>query len=163
MYGLQTNGSRAPNRPSERSAIRAEPNAPAAAVQDANTFQFLTDRRLPTGKDPLLKTFGQMYAKPGRKLPTMDLVAQGWETTTRGVEALGADVVAEIRFGDHHRYRPGDLADLAAQAPVWITTEKDAIKIPAAWAGAADVRVLAIELAVDEPDRLLGWLDARLR
>jgi len=66
------------------------PNAPAAAVQDANTFQFLADRRLPTGKDPLLKTFGQVYARPGRKLPTMELVAQGWETTARGVEALGA-------------------------------------------------------------------------
>jgi tetraacyldisaccharide 4'-kinase len=81
----------------------------------------------------------------------------------RGVEALGAQVVAERRFGDHHRYRPGDVADLAARASVWITTEKDAIKIPAGWIGAADVRVLAIELAVDEPDRLLGWLDARLR
>jgi uncharacterized protein (DUF1501 family) len=66
------------------------PNAPAAAVQDTNTFQFLADRKLPTGKDPLLKTFGQMYARPGRKLPTMDLVAQGWDTTVRGVEALGA-------------------------------------------------------------------------
>ena len=31
-----------------------------------------------------------MYAKPGRKLPTLELVAQGWETTARGVEALGA-------------------------------------------------------------------------
>ncbi|MFN8633497.1 MAG: DUF1501 domain-containing protein [Chloroflexota bacterium] len=66
------------------------PNAPAAAIQDVNTFQFLADRRLPTGKDPLLKTFGQMYAKPGRKLPTMDLVSQGWNTTARGVEALAS-------------------------------------------------------------------------
>ncbi len=66
------------------------PHAPAAAVQDAATFQFLADRKLPTGKDPLLKTFGQVYAKPGRKLPTMELVAQGWDTTMRGVEALAA-------------------------------------------------------------------------
>jgi uncharacterized protein (DUF1501 family) len=66
------------------------PNVPAAAVQDADTFQFLTDRRLPAAKDPLLKTFGQVYAKPGKKLPTLDLVAQGWDTTARGVEALGA-------------------------------------------------------------------------
>ena len=66
------------------------PHAPAAAVQDANAFQFLTDRRLPTGKDPLLKTFGQLYAQPGRKLPTMDLVAQGWDATARGVASLGA-------------------------------------------------------------------------
>jgi uncharacterized protein (DUF1501 family) len=66
------------------------PNAPAAAVRDVDTFQFLADRRLPTGRDPLLKTFGQMYAKPGRKLPTMELVSSGWSTTARGVEALGA-------------------------------------------------------------------------
>jgi uncharacterized protein (DUF1501 family) len=66
------------------------PHAPVAAVQDAATFQFLADRKLPTGKDPLLKTFGQVYAKPGRKLPTMELVAQGWDTTVRGVEALAA-------------------------------------------------------------------------
>ena len=66
------------------------PNAPAAAVQDANTFQFLADRRCQRCKDPLLKTFGQVYAKPGKKLPTMDLVAQGWDTTARGVEALAA-------------------------------------------------------------------------
>ncbi|MGE3270180.1 MAG: DUF1501 domain-containing protein, partial [Chloroflexota bacterium] len=66
------------------------PHAPAAAVQDTKTFQFLTDRRLHTARDPLLKTFGQMYAKPGRKLPTMELVSQGWDTTARGVEALGA-------------------------------------------------------------------------
>jgi uncharacterized protein (DUF1501 family) len=66
------------------------PNVPTAAVQDANTFQFLTDRRLPTMKDPLLKTFGQVYAKPGKKLPTLDLVAQGWDTTSRGVEVLAS-------------------------------------------------------------------------
>ena len=66
------------------------PNAPAAAIQDTSTFQFLADRALPTGKDPLLKTFGQVYAKPGRKLPTMDLVARNWDMTVRGVEALGA-------------------------------------------------------------------------
>jgi tetraacyldisaccharide 4'-kinase len=79
------------------------------------------------------------------------------------LEALGAQVVAERRFGDHHRYRPGDLAGLAEAASVWVTSEKDAIKIPAAWAGAADVRVLAIELEVEAPDHLLGWLEARLR
>ncbi|MCC7371946.1 MAG: DUF1501 domain-containing protein [Chloroflexi bacterium] len=65
------------------------PHAPAAAVQDATTFQFLADRKLPTGKDPLLKTFGQMYAKPGRKLPTMELVSEGYGATVKGVEQLG--------------------------------------------------------------------------
>lgn len=64
------------------------PNAPAASIQDTGNFQFLADRRLPTGKDPLLKTFGQVYAKPGKKLPTLDLVSQGWDMTARGVETL---------------------------------------------------------------------------
>jgi uncharacterized protein (DUF1501 family) len=66
------------------------PHAPAAAVQDAEKFQFLTDRKLPTGRDPLLKTFGQVYGKPGRKLPALELIAQGWDATARGVETLGA-------------------------------------------------------------------------
>jgi uncharacterized protein (DUF1501 family) len=65
------------------------PHAPAASIQDTNTFQFLADKVLPTGKDPLLKTFGQVYAKPGKKLPTMNLVSQGWDMTARGVDALG--------------------------------------------------------------------------
>jgi uncharacterized protein (DUF1501 family) len=64
------------------------PNAPVAALQDTNTFQFLVDRRLPTMKDPLLKTFGQVYAKPAQKSPALDLVAGDWATTTRGVGVL---------------------------------------------------------------------------
>ena len=81
----------------------------------------------------------------------------------RSVEALGARVVAERAFSDHHRYRAGDLEGLAAQAPLWITTEKDALKILPAWAGDADVRVLASELRVDEPETLLRWIEGRLR
>jgi tetraacyldisaccharide-1-P 4'-kinase len=79
------------------------------------------------------------------------------------LEALGARVVAERSFPDHHRYRRADLAGLADQAPLWITTEKDAVKITPPWAGAADLRVLSIDLAVDEADALLGWLEACLR
>jgi tetraacyldisaccharide 4'-kinase len=79
------------------------------------------------------------------------------------LEALGARVVAERTFADHHRYRPADLDGLAAGAPLWVTTEKDAVKIPAGWARGADVRVLAIDLEVEEPERLLDWLETRLR
>lgn len=81
----------------------------------------------------------------------------------RSVEALGARVVAERAFPDHHRYRPSDVRDLARQTPIWITTEKDALKIPASWVGEADVRVLAIALALDDPKRVLDWMEARLR
>jgi tetraacyldisaccharide 4'-kinase len=81
----------------------------------------------------------------------------------RTLESLGAHVVAERTFRDHHRYRERDLRGLAAEAPVWVTTEKDAFKIRPAWRGDADLRVLRIELAVAEPERLLGWIDGLLR
>lgn len=81
----------------------------------------------------------------------------------RSVEALGARVVAERRFRDHHVYRPVDLAGLAAGAPLWVTSEKDAVKIPATWAGSADVRVLTIDIEVEAPGAFLDWLEARLR
>jgi tetraacyldisaccharide 4'-kinase len=80
----------------------------------------------------------------------------------RSVEALGARVVAERSFADHHPYRARDLAGLAAAAPLWITTEKDAVKLEPAWCAGVDLRVLALDTSVAEPDRFLGWLEARL-
>ncbi len=84
-------------------------------------------------------------------------------TLRRTLEELGASVVAERSFRDHHRYRPGDLAGLERQAELWITTEKDAVKLPANWPGAARVAVLAIELEVDAEKDWLDWVEARLR
>ena len=79
------------------------------------------------------------------------------------VEALGARMVAERSFRDHHRYRAGDLTGLARDAPLWVTTEKDAVKIPPAWAGAADVRVLVIEPEIERAGPFVDWLESRLR
>ena len=62
--------------------------APVSAMQDISTFQFLVDRRLPSMKDPLLKTFGQVYATPAQKTPALQLVADTWDATTRGVTEL---------------------------------------------------------------------------
>ncbi len=81
----------------------------------------------------------------------------------RTLEALGARVVAERVFPDHHRYRARDLAGLAREASLWVTTEKDAVKILPHWAGRADLRVLAIELEVEEPERFLDWIESGLR
>jgi len=81
----------------------------------------------------------------------------------RSLESLGARVVAERTFRDHHRYRERDLRGIAAEAPLWVTTEKDAVKILPPWVGRADVRVLQIEPEVAEPDLLLDWIDSRLR
>ena len=79
------------------------------------------------------------------------------------VSALGALIVGERVFADHHVYRPADVSDLVAHAALWITTEKDALKIPRSWVGRAQVWSLAITFAVTDPPALLDWMEARLR
>lgn len=81
----------------------------------------------------------------------------------RTLESLGARVVAERALPDHHRYGARDLEGLAREAPLWITTEKDAVKILPSWARGVDLRVLSIDLDVDRPAELLDWLEGRLR
>jgi tetraacyldisaccharide 4'-kinase len=79
------------------------------------------------------------------------------------LEQLGAKIIAERCFRDHHRYRRQDLRDLHREAPLWITSEKDALKIMPEWTGRADLRVLSIRLKIEQPDSLLDWLETRLR
>jgi len=79
------------------------------------------------------------------------------------VEQLGAEIVTERNFGDHHRYGPRDVRYLYRNAPLWITTEEDAIRINPDWIGRADVRVLSIKLEVAQEGLLLDWLEARLQ
>jgi tetraacyldisaccharide 4'-kinase len=79
------------------------------------------------------------------------------------VEQLGAVVVTERSFRDHHRYGPRDMRYLYRNAPLWITTERDAIKINPDWIGRASVRVLSIKLEVPQEGPLLDWLEASLR
>ncbi|MBW2714581.1 MAG: tetraacyldisaccharide 4'-kinase [Deltaproteobacteria bacterium] len=79
------------------------------------------------------------------------------------VEQLGAKVVTERSFRDHHRYGPKDMRYLYRNAPLWITTETDAIRINPEWIGRADVRVLSIKLECAQGGALLDWLEASLR
>jgi tetraacyldisaccharide 4'-kinase len=125
-------------------------------------FRFQARRR-PTGLRPLA---GGSVAAPvslaGAEVGMLAAIARpaAFRAT---LEALGMRVVAERTFRDHRRYRPGDLRGLAAQSPLWVTTEKDAVKLVPAWTGRADVRVLAIAMEVEEPERLLDWIELRLR
>lgn len=84
------------------------------------------------------------------------------ESLRRTLRALGAEVIAERVFRDHHRYRARDLRGLSDQAPVWITTEKDAGKILPSWVGRADLRVLGIRLVVPEEEALVDWIETQL-
>jgi tetraacyldisaccharide 4'-kinase len=75
------------------------------------------------------------------------------------LRALGADVREVRAFADHHPYRRRDLAGLASELR-WITTGKDAVKIPAEWLS-GDVDVLEEEV---EPRgrSVADWVIARL-
>ncbi len=78
------------------------------------------------------------------------------------LRSLGAQLVAERTFPDHHRYRRQDLVGLAEQAALWITTEKDAGKLLPAWLGGARVRVLALETDFPRGEAFLDWLEKKL-
>ena len=43
-----------------------------------------------------------------------------------------------------------------------MTTAKDAVKIPPAWATGREISVLEEEVRPEEPHRLLGWIVAKL-
>lgn len=80
----------------------------------------------------------------------------------RSLEALGAEVVAERTFRDHHRYRPSDLRGLREQAPIWVTSEKDAVKIIPSWLRGLDLRVLASTLEVSDEASLIDAIEREL-
>ncbi|MCJ2057594.1 tetraacyldisaccharide 4'-kinase [Methylobacterium sp. J-048] len=74
--------------------------------------------------------------------------------TLRGT---GAVIVQARPFPDHHPYRAAELAALAAEADrlgaELVTTEKDAVRLPAAFA--ARIRVLRVRLVPDDRAALL--------
>ncbi len=120
-------------------------------------------RRVPSALRPLAGgASAPLTGLEGRPVGILAGIGQP-DSLRRSVESLGARVAAERRFPDHHRYRPSDLAGLADETRLWITTEKDAVKILPDWAEGADLRVLAIQVAVDDPRELLEWIEERLR
>jgi len=80
----------------------------------------------------------------------------------RSLEGLGATVVAERVFRDHHAYRERDLASLDTDVPEWITTEKDAIKILPQWVGETKLWVLGIDIEFEEEQSALDAIEAQL-
>ncbi len=136
-------------------AARLERLAPDAPRYEA--------RRIPAGVRPLRG--GEVERPSSLASADVGLLAgiANPESLRRTVEGLGARVVAERFFADHHRYRARDVEGLGLGAPLWVTTEKDALKILPAWVGDDDLRVLTLELRVSDEERLLADLEARLR
>jgi len=98
----------------------------------------------------------------GRKVGMLAGIARP-ASLRRSLEALGAEVVAERIFPDHHRYEPRDLVGLAAGAEAWVTTAKDAVKLAPEWGAGLDLRVLEIELEVVADGDFVDWLEQALR
>ena len=76
------------------------------------------------------------------------------------VETLGAEIVDEVVYRDHYTYTPGDLVDLVrrgieSQAQCFLTTEKDLVKIEAAWSFPQKVYAVRIGLRVQEGAEVL--------
>ena len=78
---------------------------------------------------------------------------------------MGATLLAARSFADHHRYRDADLAGLAEAAAgagaLLVTTEKDHVRLPAAYR--EHVTVLPITVAWQEPTAPDRLLDLALR
>lgn len=95
-------------------------------------------------------------ALAGRKLGLLCAIARP-DRLRADLAELGASVVAQRIFPDHHRYRRSDLEALDPSLP-WLTTEKDAVKIPAAWARGVELRVLEEELRSEDGDALVDFV-----
>ncbi len=74
---------------------------------------------------------------------------------------LGAEPVSLRSFRDHHLYRDDEIRGLDRSFP-WLTTEKDAVKIPAAWTQPRRLLVLEEEVGGADAPALLEWLGQRL-
>jgi tetraacyldisaccharide 4'-kinase len=75
--------------------------------------------------------------------------------------AFGALLAAKRVFRDHHPYRPRDLAGLEPRLR-WITTAKDAVKLPASWDEGRVVFVLEEEVEPGSGAALTEFVAARI-
>lgn len=125
--------------------------------------------RRPVGLRPLAgRVAGRPFGCPigpgdlaGRDLGVLTAIARP-QSLVEHLERLGARVVARRTFRDHHRYRRRDLRALERSSFLWVTTEKDALKIQPAWARAVDLQVLVMTLEVENGDGFADWVDARV-
>ncbi len=74
---------------------------------------------------------------------------------------LGAEISARRVFADHHRYTRADLATLDP-ALLWVTTAKDAVKIPPSWLARAELVVLDEDVERESSLPLVDFVSARL-
>lgn len=101
----------------------------------------------------------------GRKVIAMSGIGRP-EKFAATLREIGANIVAERAFGDHHAYIAADIAAVLAEATqleaLIATTEKDWTKLAPLWppAEAARLVVLPVRLVFDAPEQMDGLLAA---
>jgi tetraacyldisaccharide 4'-kinase len=106
---------------------------------------------------------GEAPIPPGARVVAVAGIARP-ERFFRAVRAQGWNVVAELRYSDHHWYTTKDLAEInnvaqEARARAVVTTEKDAVRVgEQAWWAA-----LPMQVAIEPADEFRTWLRERLR
>jgi tetraacyldisaccharide 4'-kinase len=104
---------------------------------------------------------GEAPAPAGARVIAVAGIARP-ERFFRALRSQGWNVVAELRYPDHHWYTVRDLAAInnAAQethARIVVTTEKDAVRVgQQAWWAA-----LPMQVAIEPADRFRSWLRGR--
>ena len=93
-----------------------------------------------------------LQALAGRSVGLLTGVARPG-SVKRTVEGLGADVVAAFAFPDHHPFTEREVTEAVsatsrAGGSLLVTTEKDAVRLPAAVAGDERIRVLRIDAEI---------------
>jgi tetraacyldisaccharide 4'-kinase len=97
----------------------------------------------------------------GRKVGLLAAIARP-DRLASELRELGAEIAARRTFADHHSYRRSDLAGLDPGL-LWVTTEKDAVKIPAAWSLRAQLVVLEEEVRPRGGGDLIEFILERVR
>jgi tetraacyldisaccharide 4'-kinase len=145
VFLTKSNGTRDP----ELEALIARHNPAADLIECAHRPQHL--QRLGAEAD------GEEGRRPlawlqGRRVFAFSGIAAP-ESFEKFLRDLGAKVMGRERFLDHYRYSAADLAELLAQAEregaeCLVTTEKDAVRVPAARPGRLPVYYLRLEIEI---------------
>jgi tetraacyldisaccharide 4'-kinase len=116
-------------------------------------------RRLPRGVAEL----SELRARPVLAFAGIGAPGQFF----RDLEGTGAILAARREFADHHAYTRADVASLVEEArrvgaTALVTTEKDAVRLPALPADAPDAFALRQAVEPETPETLLRWLAAKV-
>lgn len=153
------NGKLLPAGPLRESLASAARRCDAAILIGEDIQQLATALSIPVIKAQLVPSGDTAFLSTGKWLAFAGIGRPEKFFTT--LRACGATLAATESFPDHHAYSTQDIASLIANAEKLgaslITTEKDAVKIPPAYADA--VRVLPVALHCEQPSHIAEILN----